>query len=184
MDDIKLFAKNEKELETLMQVIKTWMWLRKGNFKKETESLIIAAQKNAIRSNHIKARIDKRKQNSKCRLCGDRYETIKRIVNECSKLAQKEYETKYYWMGKVIHREMYNKFKFDHKNIWYLHSPTFVLENDTHKLLWDFDIQTDHLISPRRPDIIIINKKKNLQNCRLCCPKWPQNKTERLGNER
>ena len=30
----------------------------------------------------------------------------------------------------------------------------------THKLLWDFDIQTDHLISARRPDHIIINKKK------------------------
>ena len=34
------------------------------------------------------------------------------------------------------------------------------LENDTHKLLWDFDIQTDHLISASRPDLIIINKKK------------------------
>ena len=31
---------------------------------------------------------------------------------------------------------------------------------DTLKLLWDFDIQTDHLISDRRPDLIIINKKK------------------------
>ena len=29
-----------------------------------------------------------------------------------------------------------------------------------HKLLWDFKIQTDHLISARRPDIVIINKKK------------------------
>ena len=35
-----------------------------------------------------------------------------------------------------------------------------VLENNTHKLLWDFDIHTDHLISTRRPDLIIINKKK------------------------
>ena len=35
-----------------------------------------------------------------------------------------------------------------------------VLENDAHKLLWDFDIETDHLISARRPDVIIINKKK------------------------
>ena len=34
----------------------------------------------------------------------------------------------------------------------------------THKLQWDFDIQTDHLTSPRRPDLIIINKKKE----RIC----------------
>ena len=33
------------------------------------------------------------------------------------------------------------------------------LENNTHKLLWDFDIHTDHLISARRPDLIITNKK-------------------------
>ena len=33
-----------------------------------------------------------------------------------------------------------------------MHNPEPVHENDTHKLLWDFDIQTDHLISARRPD--------------------------------
>ena len=34
--------------------------------------------------------------------------------------------------------------------------------------LW---LQTDHLISARRTDLIIINKKKeNSQNCRLCGP--------------
>ena len=26
-------------------------------------------------------------------------------------------------------------------------------------------------------------KKKKLQNYRLCCPGWPQNKTERMGKE-
>ena len=59
-----------------------------------------------------------------------------------------------------------------------MHNPTSVLENNTHKLLWDFDILTDHLISARRQDLIIINnkkkkkkeKKENLQNCGLCCP--------------
>ena len=66
---------------------KTWAWLRKGNFKRETESLLMAAQNSAIRTNHIKARIDKTQQNSKCRRCGDRDETINHIISECSKLA-------------------------------------------------------------------------------------------------
>ena len=30
----------------------------------------------------------------------------------------------------------------------------------THKLLIDFDVQTDHLISARKQDLIIINKRK------------------------
>ena len=41
-----------------------------------------------------------------------------------------------------------------------MHNPASVLENDTHKLLWDFDIQTNHLISARRPELIITKKKK------------------------
>ena len=114
---------------------KTWTWLRKGNFKRETESLLIAAQDNAIRTNHIKARIDKTQQSSKCRLCGDRDETINHIVSQCSKLAQKEYKARHDWVGKVIHWEKCKKFKFDHTNKWYMHNPAPVLENDTHKLL-------------------------------------------------
>ena len=55
---------------------------------------------------------------------------------------------------------MSKKFKFKHTNKCYMHSPAPVLENDTHKLLWDFDIHTDHVISARRSDLMIINKKK------------------------
>ena len=162
---------------------------RKGNFMRETESLLIAEQNSVIRTNHIKARIDKTQQNSKCRLCSDRDETINHIISECSKLALKEHKTRHDWVGKVIHWEKCKKFRFDHTSKWYVHNPAPVLENDTHKFLWDFDIQTDHLISARRPDLIIIIKKKkkkkkeNLQNCRLCCPGWPQNKTERIWKE-
>ena len=89
---------------------KTWMWLRKGHLKREKKSLRIAAQNNAIRNNHIKARIDKMQQNSKCWLCGDRDETINHIISECCKLAQKEYKTRHDWVGKVIHWEMCKKF--------------------------------------------------------------------------
>ena len=118
----------------------------------------MAAQNSAIRTNHIKARIDKTQQNSKCRLCGDRDETINHIISECSKLAQKEYKARHEWVGKVIHWEKF-KFKFDQANKWYMHNPAPVLENETPKLLWDVNIQTDHLISARKPDLIIINKK-------------------------
>ena len=41
-----------------------------------------------------------------------------------------------------------------------MHNPAPVLENDTHKLLWDFSIQTDQLILARGPDLIIIKKKR------------------------
>ena len=139
---------------------KTWTWLRKGNLERETESLIIAAHDNAIRTNHIKARIDKTQQNSKCRLCGDRDETTNNIISECSKLAQKEYKATHDWVGKVIHSEICKKFKFDHTIKWYMHNPASVLENDSHKLLWDLNI----------PNPGLNKKKENLQNCWLPRP--------------
>ena len=43
-----------------------------------------------------------------------------------------------------------------------MHNPAPVVENDTHKLLRDFNIQMDHLIPARRADLIIINKKKRI----------------------
>ena len=163
----KLLHGRFKRLINNISYDKTRTWLIKGNFKRETESLLMAAQNSAIRTNHIKAMIDKTQQNSICRLWGDRDETINHIISECSKLAQKEYKVRYDWVGKVIHWKMCKKFKFDHANKWYVHNPAPVLENDTHKLLWDFDIQTDHLISARRPDLIIINNKKKRKSAKL-----------------
>ena len=47
-----------------------WMWLKDGTLKRKTETLIMAAQEHAIRTNLIKAKIDKTQQESKCRMCG------------------------------------------------------------------------------------------------------------------
>ena len=55
---------------------------------------------------------------------------------------------------------MCKKFKFDHTNKWYMPNPAPVLENAKHKLLWDFNLQTDHQIPARRLDLIIIIKKR------------------------
>ena len=158
---------------------KTWTRLRKENLKRGTESLI-AALTNTIRTNHIKAKIDKMQQNSRCRLCRDRDKMINHIIRKCSKLAQKEYKTRHDWVDKVIHWELCKKFKFDHTKKWYMYNTKSVLKNEMHKLLWDFEIQTYHLISSRRPDFIIINKKREVQSCGLC---WPLSKIRRKRKE-
>ena len=41
-------------------------------------------------------------------------------------------------------------------NKLYMHNPASILEIDSHKLLWNFDIETDHLILDGRPDLIKI----------------------------
>ena len=44
-----------------------------------------------------------------------------------------------------------------------MHHPEYVLENETRTILWDFEKKTqktDDLISARRSDLMIVNKKK------------------------
>ena len=75
-------------------------------------------------------------------------------------IAQKEYKTRHDWVGKVIPWEICKKLKFELTRKWYMHNPAPVLEDSTPKFLWDFDLQLDHRILDRRPDLIIINKRK------------------------
>ena len=74
-------------------------------------------------------------QNSKCRLCGERVETIKHIISKCSKLAQNKYKTTHDWVCKVIYWELSKKFNFDCTNKWYMPNQVYVRENDTHELI-------------------------------------------------
>ena len=46
-----------------------------------------------------------------------------------------------------------------------MHNSESVLENEAHKRLWDFEIQTNTNISPRQPDLVIINKEE--RTCRI-----------------
>ena len=64
-----------------------WGWLRKASLTRATEALIVAAQ--SIRTNNIKAKIDKTQENSKCRICGKAEESIDDVFSECCKLSPK-----------------------------------------------------------------------------------------------
>ena len=82
----KQFDGRFKRLISNISHKKTCTQLRNGNLKRETASPLITVKKQRQITDHIKARIDKMQQNCKCRLCGDRDETINRLISECSKL--------------------------------------------------------------------------------------------------
>ena len=52
----------------------------------------MAVQRQGIRTNTIKDKIDKTQAKSKCRFCGKVDETVRHIVLECPMLAQNEYK--------------------------------------------------------------------------------------------
>ena len=56
--------------------------------------------------------------------------------------------------------DLCKKLKFEHTIKRHMHNSGSIRVSERHKLLLDLDIETNHLISARRPDLIIINQKK------------------------
>ena len=61
-------------------------------------------------------------------------------VSECSKPAPKEYKSRHDWVGKVIYWGLCKGLKFDYIAKCYIHKPESILENEIHKVLWNFEI--------------------------------------------
>ena len=57
--------------EKLVDIEQSYRWLKSGDNKGETESTIVAAQDQAIRTNYFKNKILKEETESKCRLCNN-----------------------------------------------------------------------------------------------------------------
>ena len=62
----------------------------------------------------------------------------------------------------MIHTELCKKINFYHMKNSYMLNLESVPEVETYKLLWDFEIQKDHLISARRLDRVKIDKKRRI----------------------
>ena len=143
----------------------SWLWLQNGDLKRGTESLIVSAQNQSIRTNLVKAKIDKSQKDTLCRLCKKADESIHHVVSGCSKLSQKKYKRRHDNLGKIVHWKLARKCNFDAGDKWYEHEPENILESEDCKVLRDFSIQTDHVIEARRPDLVVVDKKR--RTCKI-----------------
>ena len=151
------FERDTKELKTE----ESWNWIRKGDLKRETESLIMAAQEQALNTNAVKKNIYGLGESDKCRRCGKEIETVTHIISACSMLAQKEYKRRHDKVCLNLHWNLCKKYGIVVNDKWYQHQVEGVMENDKAKILWDFMIQCDREICHRKPDIVVIDKDKN-----------------------
>ena len=138
----------------------SWKWLVQSDLKVQTEATICAAQEQALRTNYTKNKIDKTSDNPLCRMCGEKMETVQHIICECKKLAQREYKRRHDTVAKLVHWKLCEKHDLVRTEKWYEHCPEGIVEDDDVKLLWDMNIQCDNVIEARRPDLVLVDKKK------------------------
>jgi hypothetical protein len=77
-----------------MEIV-SWDWLKTGWLKKETEGFLLAAQDQALPTKNYKVTIMKEQGSKKCRMCGERDETVMQIISDSEKLAQREYKKRH-----------------------------------------------------------------------------------------
>ena len=53
-----------------------------------------------------------------------------------------------------------------------MHKSVYVLGNETRKILWDCEMQTNHFMPPRSPELVIV--KKNQPDSEFCRSGEPQ----------
>ena len=64
-------------------------------------------------------------------------ESVNHRISECSNQVQKEYKTRHNWVeGYPL--EIMQELKSAHTSKWSTQKPESVLENEMHKVLWDF----------------------------------------------
>ena len=86
----RMYGQFVREMPETTDGKETWNWLKTADLKLETEAMLGAAQKQAIRTNYVEHKIDKTAQSPLCRMCDKKSETISHAVSDCEKLAQKE----------------------------------------------------------------------------------------------
>ena len=138
----------------------TWNWLKNGYLKKETEGFIMAAQDQAIRTNAIKAKIDKTAIDRKCRLCKVKEATIEHQVSRCSKIELTVYKERHNKVASMLHWNLYRKYSLPTADRWWEHKVDKVLQREDVKILWDFKIQTNKHLAHNIPDITVVEKKQ------------------------
>lgn len=138
------------------------VWLQFGNLKGETESLLTAAQEQAINTRYHDYKIHKRLPDGKCRYCKDKDETIDHIMSACPVLAKEEYLHRHNNVCTQIHYNICENYGCDVEvDKWYKHKPRSIcLSKDKEtRILYDEPVQTDRTVHANRPDIIIREQK-------------------------
>ena len=135
-------------------------WLKNSNLRFETESLICAAQEQALATRNIQAKIWKNGACSKCRLCKEQDETINHIISGCKMLAATKYLHRHNQIATYLHWCIAKDMGVEVAPSWLKHKPQESVSKDGKVLLWDMKIITDTRVPANRPDIIVHDKEK------------------------
>ena len=84
------------------------------------------------------------------------------LLSSCTPLVATMYKQRHDRIASMVHWSLLKRFNLSVSHNYWDHIPSAVVESSDVKLLWDFNIYTDHVLAARHPDIVVIDKLQNV----------------------
>ena len=139
-------------------------WLKKGRLDPSAERIIIAGQDNSLMTNVFKkmARIN---NNSQCRFCHQKEETVSHIMSGCETLmADGWYTRRHNKICQYLHWNICKDYNINVTDKSWEHQPEGIAGNNNVLIYYDTNIPTSRFIQGAaiRPDIVIWDRQCNV----------------------
>ena len=131
-------------------------------FKIRNRSFITTAQDQATHTKAYSANVLNCTDDSLCRMCHSSDETIYHLLSACPVLAAIGYLQRHNSVASLIHKHICEFYGIPTCEKPWLYTPQPLVLSNNVKIMWDFGIRTDHIISAHRPDIIIHDSTQRL----------------------
>ena len=140
-----------------VDTITTNKWLS-INLKGETDSLLVAAQDQAINTRNYQKVTCGQQVESKCRMCSQHEEAVDHIISGYKVLlAKTEYISRHNNAAAYLHWSICKDHDIEITDKWYQHEPETVMHNKDNDITvtWDMPVNPDRTITARRPNIVV-----------------------------
>ena len=133
----------------------SFKWLLYGRLKITTEAQKVAAQDQALAVRAVQHHIYGMSVPLNCRVCGMVPEYVDHLLSGCTPLAANLYKQRHDRLANIVQWSVLKRFNQPVLHNFWDHAPSAVVESPKVKVLWDFNIYTDHVLAARHPDIVV-----------------------------
>ncbi|TBU20840.1 hypothetical protein CWI38_0017p0010, partial [Hamiltosporidium tvaerminnensis] len=144
----KLYNARKNEL---VSVSDSSRWLKRGNIRPRNETVFCYIQDRNVFWG----------ADGVCQHCGKSGKTVDHLATRCEKMLGHDYTRRHNEVVRCLHLLLLNRYKFKSSKRIRSHSVQEILDNEYAEIRVDTRIKTDVKIRNNRPDIFILDKKKN-----------------------
>ena len=138
-------------------------WLKRGALNYDGERIILAAQDQGLYTNGVKKLLGLT-NDDRCRFCKQAQESSNHLLAGCPVLLnESRYTIRHNRVCRVLHWRLCKHFGFNVIKDSWKHEPPSILDNCNARITYDMTIPVSrHILNGAlRPDIVVIDKKKN-----------------------